>query len=136
MGPDVQVRRERLVGHNTPPERRGMKVYTARAKGVIARYGLWQEAGRSEAFPVHWPLLPAPLPPSVGGDGFAAATGATATPSAATANSAAVALRIRLIDPFPRCVITPLVNIPVQHENSYPSLRRGKQALRSAGTAR
>jgi hypothetical protein len=55
-------------------------------------YGLWQEAGRSEALPVHWPLEPAPLPPFVGGDGFANA-GAAAVAKAALANRIAPSLR-------------------------------------------
>ncbi len=43
---------------------------------------LLQEAGRSEFLPVHCPDLPAPLPPSVGGDGLAPTIGAVATASA------------------------------------------------------
>lgn len=58
---------------------------------------LLQELGRSALGPVHWPLLPAPLPPSVGGDGLAPATGAAATARAPTVNSAATALRTRLM---------------------------------------
>jgi len=58
---------------------------------------LWQEAGRSEFLPVHWPLWPAPLPPFVGGEGFAVATGATATAKAAAESNAAMVLRVRAI---------------------------------------
>jgi hypothetical protein len=47
--------------------------------------------------PVHWPLWPAPLPPFVGGEGFAVATGATATAKAAAESSAAMVLRVRAI---------------------------------------
>jgi hypothetical protein len=49
---------------------------------------LWQEAGRSSGFPVHWPLCPAPLPPFVGGAGLpnaAAGTDAAKTPATSSA---------------------------------------------------
>src|SRR5829696_7001248 len=50
------------------------------------------EAGRSAGDPVHWPLEPAPLPPSVGAFGLArAAAGVTST---AVTNTAAMAARI------------------------------------------
>jgi hypothetical protein len=63
---------------------------------------LLQELGRSALGPVHWPLLPAPFPPSVGGDGFAVAAGARATTSAAAESNAAMDLRVRVIStPFP-----------------------------------
>jgi hypothetical protein len=58
---------------------------------------LLQELGRSALAPVHWPLLPAPLPPSVGGDGFAPATGAAAAVSAAIVNTEAIVLRTRVM---------------------------------------
>jgi hypothetical protein len=47
---------------------------------------LWQDAGRSAAWPVHWPLWPAPLPPLVGGDGLlkAGLTEPIVTPAATT----------------------------------------------------
>src|SRR5206468_3190750 len=31
----------------------------------------WQDVGRADAAPVHWPLWPPPLPPLVGGFGLA-----------------------------------------------------------------
>ena len=59
-----------------------------------ASYGLWHEAGRSDAGPVHCPLLPAPLPPLVGGDGLANA-GAVAARNIIAAKIPATALRVR-----------------------------------------
>ena len=53
-----------------------------------------QTAGRSRGLPVHWPLCPAPLPPLVGGEGFAAAIGAAATESASVARTPAMTLRV------------------------------------------
>src|SRR6185437_10085921 len=101
--------------------------------GVIGPPRLLQELGRSALGLVHWPLLPAPLPPSVGGDGFAAVTGAMATPSAATANSAAIALRIRLIIPLFRCSNAPLWISPtgfrVQRAQGYLLLRKSQGKL-------
>jgi len=58
---------------------------------------LWQELGRSAFAPVHCPDWPAPLPPLVGGLGFAEATGTAATASAATDSSAAMLLRVLVI---------------------------------------
>ncbi len=58
---------------------------------------LLHEAGRSSGLPVQLPLLPAPLPPLVGGDGLANAAGAIVAPSAAVARSAAKVRRVLLI---------------------------------------
>jgi hypothetical protein len=54
-------------------------------------YGLWQDVGRSDAGPVHWPLWPAPFPPLVGGLGLAHA--ADAVPNAIPLTIAAAARR-------------------------------------------
>jgi hypothetical protein len=72
--------------------RRGTPVKSAPSTPERPYYGLWQEAGRSAALPVHWPLDPAPLPPLVGGDGFANA-GAAAVAKAALAKRTAPSLR-------------------------------------------
>lgn len=73
------------------------------------RQGLWHEAGRSAAGPVHWPLCPAPLPPFVGGLGFAVAGPARAkSPVVATTTTMVRArMRISIIPPFahPRAVL-------------------------------
>jgi hypothetical protein len=64
---------------------------------------LLQEAGRSEFLPVHWPDLPAPLPPWVGGDGLAPAIGAVATPNATVDRATANSFRVRVM-PRPPCI--------------------------------
>jgi hypothetical protein len=61
--------------------------------------GLWQDAGRSAAGPVHWPLWPAPLPPLVGGRGLAHA--AEAVPSTAAVAMAPATRRFFMFPPFP-----------------------------------
>jgi len=57
---------------------------------------LWQEAGRSSAGPVHWPLWPAPLPPFVGGAGDAKAC-PPAVKMPATTIAIAAARQIRFL---------------------------------------
>jgi hypothetical protein len=70
------------VGANDEaPENGGLSV--PRGRVVVAVYAPGQTAGRSAAAPVHWPLCPPPLPPFVGGDGFANAGTAVATPNTA-----------------------------------------------------
>jgi excisionase family DNA binding protein len=59
--------------------------------------GLWQDAGRSAAGPVHWPLWPAPLPPLVGGRGLAHA--AEAVPSTAAVAMAPATRRFFMFPP-------------------------------------
>lgn len=88
--PEIQHRAEPAIGLGAPPGAR--------------RYGwlpgppwLLQEAGRSEFLPVHWPDLPAPLPPSVGGDGLAPANGAAVTASATVDRATANTLRVRVM---------------------------------------
>jgi hypothetical protein len=62
---------------------------------------LWHELGRSAFGPVHWPDLPAPLPPLVGGEGLAY-PGAAAASANAPARTAAAAFR--RISHLPRCL--------------------------------
>jgi hypothetical protein len=60
-------------------------------------YGLWHDAGRSAAGPVHWPLCPAPLPPLVGGLGEPNAGPVVVSMPAVTSAIAAVRNRRFLI---------------------------------------
>jgi hypothetical protein len=64
-------------------------------------YGLWHDAGRSLAGPVHWPLWPAPLPPLVGGLGVPNAGPVVVRMPAVTSAMAAVRNRRFLIESPP-----------------------------------
>jgi hypothetical protein len=71
-----------LMGGRIPPSPRG------RPLSALDRYGwlpgppwLLHDAGLSSCGPVHWPLLPAPLPPLVGGCGLASTGAAAASAS-------------------------------------------------------
>jgi hypothetical protein len=63
----------------------------------MSLYGLWHDAGRSAAGPVHWPLCPAPLPPLVGGLGEPNAGPVVVSMPAVTSAIAAVRNRRFLI---------------------------------------
>jgi hypothetical protein len=73
-GPVVWNRRD--TGGPAHPVRRGSSrpLVPGRrmASGAPPRiYGLWQDVGRADPGPVHWPLWPAPFPPLFGGLGLA-----------------------------------------------------------------
>src|SRR5215208_5678072 len=95
-----------------------MRIKTgARRRAPVPRgYVPGQTAGRRSGLPVHWPLWPAPLPPLVGGDGLAAAIGATATESARLASTAATTLRVLLI--FDSLLGRPRSGRPVRPPNA------------------
>ena len=64
---------------------------------LVARAALALARARAiRVGPVHWPDRPAPLPPLVGGPGFATAGGTTVAAKASAENTPATSLRIRL----------------------------------------
>jgi hypothetical protein len=97
--------RSRAAGGAPPSLRRLMPVGL---RLLPECYGDWQDAGRSAAGPVHWPLWPAPFPPLVGGDGFADATGARAPSRAHVDSAIAIRLRSGLI---PTSFLSPAANL-------------------------
>jgi hypothetical protein len=100
-GPVVWNRRD--TGGPAHPVRRGSsRPIGAGASNGERRpsriYGLWQDVGRADPGPVHWPLWPAPFPPLFGGLGLAHAD--DAVPNTTAVAMAPATRRFFMSPPF------------------------------------